>query len=121
MTNRSRDKGTMGETAVVNWFHDQGERQVERHSLKGAADVGDINGLPSMVVSVKRPGKGKPIDLSGWLNRLEQMRHNANRYEDQELPCGLLIVRRVGYPDVGRWYAVMELAQWWSMYSEVLV
>lgn len=118
--NRPRAKGTAAETAVVRWFQAQGERQVERHALHGNRDVGDINGLPSMVVSVKAPGQGRPVNFSAALADLEVMKRNATRYDGEELPCGLLVSRRVGYRDVGDWYAVQRLGDWWALYRELL-
>jgi hypothetical protein len=120
MTNRSRDKGTKAETAVVEWFHSVGENQVERHALHGSRDVGDLNGLPSLVVSVKMRGRDQPLDFSGWLRSVSRMQVNATRSPGEPLPSGLLIVRRVGYPDVGDWYAVQRLADWWGTFSELL-
>lgn len=130
MTNRPRAKGTSAETAVVNWWRAQGERLVDRHALHGSHDVGDINGVPDLVQSVKFVGKGKPMNISGWLNELADMRRNvaartvrdiAQPTEfDHELPAGVLIIRRSGYPDVGQWYAVMELGDWWNLYRELL-
>lgn len=126
MANPSRNKGTAAETAVVRWFHEQGETQVDRHPLRGSKDVGDIRGVPSCVVSVKMRGRDKPMDFSGWLRDLDKMKRNqweldrAAPYGATEPPTGLLVVRRVGYPDVGDWYAVQRVADWWSTFRELL-
>lgn len=128
MANPSRNKGTAAETAVVRWFHEQGETQVDRHPLRGSKDVGDIRGVPSCVVSVKMRGRDKPMDFSGWLRDLEVMKRNqldADRrghpYPDVlGPPAGLLVVRRTGYPNVGDWYAVQRVADWWSTFRELL-
>ena len=121
MTNAPRKKGTAAESKVVSWWQAQGERQVERHALHGNYDVGDINGIPSLVQSVKYAGPGKPIDLSGWLNELETMKRNARRKDPEwSGPAGLLIVSRPRYGDVGDWYAVQRVADWWDLYRELL-
>lgn len=121
MANPPRRKGTSAETQVVDWFHKIGEPQVERHALHGNHDLGDLTGVPGCVVSVKFVGKGKPINLSGWLNDLAVMQRNVNlRTPDFEEPLGLLIVRRAGYRDPGDWYAVQPLRDWWDLYRELL-
>lgn len=121
MVNAPRRKGTRAETAFVAWMHAQGETQVERHALHGSRDLGDITGIPSHVVSVKFVGSGKPMTLSGWVNDLEVMKANVNRRTPElELPSGIIVVRRPGYPDVGDWYAVQRVADWWDLFKEVL-
>jgi hypothetical protein len=125
VTNVPRRKGTAAETDVVGWFHRAGERQVERNALHGSRDIGDLSGLPGLVVSVKFVGRGKPMDLSGWLNDLDAMRTNQHRRHAHipgiERPEGLLIVRRTGYPDPGDWYAVQRLGDWWNVFSETFL
>jgi len=121
MVNAPRRKGTRAESQMVQWFHDVGETQVERHSLHGTADIGDLQGVPGLVVSIKFVGQGKPMDLSGWCNRLQEMRDNAKaRLPELERPDGLLIVRRAGYPP-GRWYAVEEVQDWWGRYADAFL
>ena len=127
MSNRSRDKGTHGETEVVDWYHRKGLHHVERHALHGANDIGDITGIPGLVQSIKWVGRGQPLQLSEWLNDLDDMVNNAQtrsrRYglghADDPAPAGLLIVRRNGYPSPGNWYAVQTLDAWWSLYGEL--
>lgn len=122
MVNRPRIKGTAAETAFVHWMHIHGEQQVERHALHGDHDLGDINGVPGLVISVKYVGKGKPMDLSGWVNELQTMRTNVRgRYTQLELPDGVLVVRRPGYPDVGDWYVVQRWGDFWRSYSEAFL
>lgn len=123
MTNTPRSKGTGAESMFVNWMHAHGESQVERHSLHGRSDLGDINGMPGLVTSVKFVGKGKPMNLSGWLNDLEVMKRNVHKRHPElgEVPEGILVVRRTGYPDVGDWYAVQRWGNWWSTFSEAFL
>lgn len=120
MANPSKARGTKGETDLVNWFHDNGEPQVERHALHGNKDIGDINGVPSLTVSVKAYGPGQKLDLSVWLNELDVMRVNAKPMATMSLPAGLLVVRRTRYPNPGDWYAVQTVSQWWDLYKELL-
>lgn len=122
MVNLPREKGTAAETAFVSWMHAQGELQVERHALHGSHDLGDINGIPGLVTSVKFVGKGKPMDLSGWLNELHRMRLNVHRRTPElALPDGILVVRRAGYPDVGDWYAVQRFGDFWATYRDAFL
>lgn len=122
MANPSRDKGTKGESAVVEWWHQNGETRADRHTLHGNRDIGDIKVDFDLVHSVKWVGKGQPMALSKWLNDLEVMKHNhAARYNPGgEYPAGLLTVRRALYPNVDDWYAVMRMADWWANFRELL-
>lgn len=119
MTNASKAKGTHGESAVVNWHHANGRLGVERLALAGIHDRGDLTGVPGLVQSIKFPGRGKPTDLSGWLNELSIMRANVHRrHPSVPPPAGVLIVRRVAYPSVGDWYAVQTLESWWQLWEQ---
>jgi hypothetical protein len=128
VTNEPRRKGTAAETAVVQWFHDIGEPQVERHALHGNKDLGDLTGVPGCVVSIKFVGKGKPMDLSGWLRELAVMQDNVEKrtramsggLSSEELPVGLLVVRRAGYRSPADWYAIQPLGEWWETFKELL-
>ena len=126
MVNRPRIKGTGAESDFVNWLHADGYLGVERHALHGNHDIGDIDGIPGLAISVKFVGKGKPMDLSGWLNELQTMRENVRRRQARYLddygslavlPDGVLVVRRAQYPDVGDWYAIETWRSWWERYK----
>ena len=128
MSNLPRRKGTRAETDVVAWLQRNGAPAAERHALHGNRDIGDITGVPGLVVSVKFVGPGKPMDLSGWINELRVMVDNATvrtqRFviaDSADPPWGLLVVRRPGHPSPGEWYAVQTLGDWWDMYRETLV
>jgi hypothetical protein len=119
VANPSKAKGTKAETDLVRWLQTQGHSSVERRALHGNADRGDIIGLPSMVVSVKMRKAGAAMDWSGWLNDLRGMVTNATPAGMDDL-CGLLVVKRTGYPDPGRWYAVQELHAWFDLYGGLM-
>lgn len=54
MTNKSKDKGTRAETAVVKYLRaDWGLSLVERRALSGELDRGDIAGIPGVVLEIK--------------------------------------------------------------------
>jgi len=65
---KSKQKGTAAETSVVNWLLSKGRKQVERRSLNGSNDRGDIAGIPTVVIEVKNCVK---VELSAWLKELE--------------------------------------------------
>ena len=118
MTNHPRRKGTAGETAVVRWWHLQGQTQVERMALHGSHDLGDLTGIVNLVQSIKAPGQGARVNFSAALTGLEVMRDNvARRAPELPRPDGIVIARRVGYPDVGDWYACQRLEDWWRCYQ----
>jgi hypothetical protein len=54
---KSKQKGTAAETAVVNWLVSKGRKHVERRSLNGVNDRGDIAGVPGVVLEVKNCAK----------------------------------------------------------------
>lgn len=65
MTNRSKQRGTAYETAVVSYLNESGFN-VERRAQQGANDRGDVSGMPgNMVVELKNC---KAMDLSGWMD-----------------------------------------------------
>ena len=115
MTNRSRDKGTRAETALVRWLRDNDYPNADRAPLRGHHDTGDITGLPGLVVSVKMRRADVRPDFSKWLRDLDVMRDNAHN-----LPAGLLVVTRTGYPDPGRWYAIQQVADWFDLYGDLI-
>lgn len=54
VTNKSKEKGTRAESDFVKYCRDvQGLRYVERRSLNGSKDRGDIAGIPGVVVELK--------------------------------------------------------------------
>lgn len=118
MANPARRKGTAGESDIVEWLKANGVPGAERHALHGRLDIGDINGVPGLVMSVKYVGRDKPMRLSGWLNELALMQVNLTNRQPlpNELADGVLVVRRAGYPSPGNWYAVQTLGEWWKLY-----
>jgi hypothetical protein len=64
VVNRSKARGTAWESAIVTYLASRGWAYVERRTLSGAKDRGDIAGIPGVVIEAKAC---KAIDLSGWL------------------------------------------------------
>ena len=96
--NRSKQKGTAAETAVAR-FLQKWWPSVERRTLTGSADKGDIAGLTGVVVEVKNQ---KTINLAAWCDELTAEMINAN------CPVGFLVVKRRGTTDPAQWYWVTD-------------
>lgn len=106
---KQKQKGTAAETAVVNWLKEQGRKHVERRSLNGTADRGDIAGIPCVVIEVKNHAK---MTLSEWLSELEIEMHN------DKADHGVVIHKKRGTTNVGEWYATLPVALWYKLLKE---
>lgn len=72
--NASRQKGTRWETAIVDflrmwWPH------VERRTLSGVKDRGDIAGIPGVVIEAKNSNR---TELAAWIAEAEAEGDNAS-------------------------------------------
>lgn len=104
MTNRPKAKGTRLESLVRDYLKSLGFPAVERMSLNGAADRGDISGIPGWTIeckSYKNLADGIRIGLAD----LDREQANANT------PFGALIVKRPRVADPGSQLVVLELWQ----------
>ena len=118
MSNPSKARGTRGETACVRWFRANGFPHTDRQPLRGNRDAGDLAltaGLVAEVKAVSKGGTGQPPAqlLGSWMAQAEAERVNAGAEY-----C-LLIVKRAGTTDVGRWWCYLTvrdmgllLAEW---------
>lgn len=97
---KQRAKGTMFESAVAQFFRENGFPHVERRALHGTQDKGDLTGMPGLVVECKNH---KELSLSEWLRETEVERQNA------DADFGILVAKRRGIWDAGQSYAVMTL------------
>jgi hypothetical protein len=96
------------ENRVVQYLRDRGYR-VERRRTTGVEDCGDLVGLESMVVEIK---KGGPAAAASGLNELSIEVQNANaRFPDDAPHSGILVCRRKGKPFAGDWYCIVRLEQ----------
>lgn len=73
MTNRSKAAGTRWETAIVTYLIEHGYPAVERRSLSGVHDKGDIAGLP-IVIEAKNC---KTTKLAEWVDEAVVEAFNA--------------------------------------------
>lgn len=106
---KAKQKGTAAETAVVKWLIDKGRKHVERRSLNGSNDRGDIAGLPGVVIEVKNHAR---LTLSEWLDELA-----VEMYNDKA-DTGIVLHKKKGTTDVGKWYATMPADVWFKLLEE---
>lgn len=98
---KQKQKGTLAETAVAEYLK-QTFPAVERRTLGGQFDKGDIAGVPNAVIEVKNQ---KTYKISEWMKETETERINAAE------PVGVLVIKPngVGVSRVGDWWAVVSL------------
>ncbi len=98
---KSKQKGTLPETAVAE-FLKQTFPAVERRTVSGKNDKGDIAGVPGCVIEVKNQRSYK---IHEWMKETETERLNAS----EEL--GILVIKPngVGVSKVSQWWAVVSL------------
>lgn len=106
---KSKQKGTAAETAVVNYLKGKGRKHVERRSLNGSSDRGDIAGLPGVVIEVKNHAR---MELSQWVSELEV------EIKNDKADTGVVIHKKKGTTDVGQWYATMPVDVWYELAKE---
>lgn len=97
--NRSKQRGTAAESAVVKWLQCNGYPDVERRTLSGVHDRGDIAGLRSLVIEVKDCAR---MDLAGWLGEAERERQNAGASH------AVVVHKRRGKGNPNDWYVTLS-------------
>jgi hypothetical protein len=108
---KSKQKGTLAETAVADYLK-QTFPAVERRTLSGKNDKGDIAGVPRCVIEVKNQRSYK---IHEWMKETESERLNA----DSDI--GILVIKPngVGVSKVGQWWAVVSLETIIEMIKEL--
>ena len=99
MTNRSKATGTRWESAIVAYLTEQGWPHVERRTLSGAKDRGDIAGIPGLVIEAKSV---KTITLGAFLD--EATTEAAN----DGAGVGVAWIKRRGKSSPADAYVVMD-------------
>lgn len=109
--NSSRRVGLETEQQVARYLRGRGMAGVERAVRTGyrtatgrhLADAGDLTGLPGVCVQVKslRPATEAERMVPAWLAETDRQR------EASGASVGLLVVRRWGTTDVGRWWCFL--------------
>ena len=97
---KERAKGTNFETFIVNYLKDM-YPFVERRSLNGALDKGDITGTDRRLVWECK--NHKTLNFSGWLHEAEVERINAGA------EIGIVVAKRRSYGNPADQYAVLRL------------
>lgn len=109
MSASSRRKGAGHERDVIKWLRARGRPHVERRIPGMADDRGDLTGWPGVVVECKNAAR---IELGSWLTQLEAEMVVA------EADTGVLVIKRRGMTDPGRYYAVTTLDRWEQLMTE---
>lgn len=106
---KSKAKGTAAETAVVSFLASNGFPYAERRALNGAVDLGDITGIPGIVLEVKNC---KEYTFGAWMRETEVERDNARA------DYGILVVKPkgVGATRVDQWWACM----YWKPFNDLV-
>lgn len=104
MTNRPKQIGTAGETAVVRAARAHGFGLADRLTLTGALDRGDIGLCPGVILEVKAGQAAKTASdgqIEKWLAETERERTNAHA------DVAILVTARagIGAPNAHRWWA----------------
>jgi hypothetical protein len=72
--NRSKQKGTAAETAIVGYLRTNGFPYAERRALAGNTDKGDVAGIPGVVIEAKACAK---MELASWVDEATVEGRNA--------------------------------------------
>lgn len=105
MTNRSKNIGTAGETAVVRYLRKNGFPDAERRALAGQQDKGDILVCKDVIAEVKAGAAAENASdekLRAWYEETLTEKKNAGA------SLAFLVVKRKGHGAVklGGWYVV---------------
>jgi hypothetical protein len=82
----------------------------ERRTLTGAYDKGDVSGVPARVFEVKNVRRDC---LPGWVDEAVIEAQNVS-----STTIGMVVHKRVGTTDPGRWFVTMTLADYCRMEGE---
>ena len=102
---KSKQIGTLAETAVVRYLREHGFGMAERRALRGADDAGDITGTPGICWEIKGGQAAKiasQAQVDAWLSDTDREAINSGSR------IGILVMQRAGYGPLrcGQWWAV---------------
>lgn len=108
MVNKPKAIGTWAETHVARFFVQQDIPDVEPRRTHGAYDLGDLVGIPDVVVEVKG---GKAAERASHGQIREWLRETLVEQVNDGASMGLLVTKRAGYgaKRVGHWRAHMTV------------
>lgn len=98
----AKAKGRATENQAVEWLRSKGWVNAERRRLAGTSDLGDIAGIPGMVIEVKSAAQWQPTK---WLAECEVERDNA------QAELAFVMARPKGGTNVDDWVIMMTPAQ----------
>lgn len=110
MSKKDTDVGKDTEQRVARWLRGNGHPHAERTVRTGyrvagreLVDGGDIDGTPGICWQVKslRPATRAEREVPAWLLETDSQRRSVGA------SVGLLVVRRWGTTDVGRWWCYL--------------
>ncbi len=87
---------------MLRWLVGVTGLPLHRNVLHGALDVGDIGGLPDVMIEVKA---GKPA-LASWLRELDRQTKNLGA------TSGFVVWRTPGTTDPAEWIVISRAGQW---------
>ncbi len=103
----NRRKGNTNELAAAKYLAANGLPHAERRG--GGFGGSDIVGTPGLTFEVKAQAGAR---LATWVDQTEAARAAAGD------TYGVLIAKRAGTTDVGRWHAVLPMAQLMALLAE---
>lgn len=96
---KQRDKGTKWETAIVDYLRTKGFPHAERRALHGTHDLGDISGIPGVVIEAKNQARHSWAE---WLDEAVDETRNASA------DVGVVWAHRRGKASPADGYVVMS-------------
>lgn len=102
-----RRKGATNELAVAKWLAAHGLPHAERRG--GGFAGSDIVGTPGISWEIKSQAGAR---LATWADQTEAARAAAGD------TYGVLVAKRAGTTDVGRWLAILPMAQLLALLAE---
>jgi len=106
--NRSKQKGTAWESAVVAYLQKNGQPYAERRALHGTLDKGDVSGIPGVVIECKNE---KTVTLGAYADEVKAETVNAGA------SIGVAVVKRRNRGP-GDAYVVMTLEQFAALLAD---
>ena len=95
----SKQRGTAWESRIVAYLRERGWPHVERRTLSGAKDRGDIAGIVGVVIEAKNAARHA---LAEWLDEAELEASNDGAHH------GVVWAHRRGYASPAKGYVVMS-------------
>jgi hypothetical protein len=99
VTNRSTQRGTSWESAVVAYLQQCGWPHAERRVLHGSQDKGDVLGVPGLVIECKSAAR---IELAQWVTETQaEVAHAGAEF-------GVVWAKRKGRTSAAHGYVIMD-------------